>query len=118
LANRTSADLVLEVLDRLGVLAAGQTPGIEDTAKVQAKLGSIVELYAGEEVVFISDIENIPNAFFLPFADLCAFECLGSFGVSGDDADKITEKKTAAVGALKIINRGRPTYETLKTEFC
>ena len=35
---RTQADLLQEVLENLGVLAAGQTPEIEDLGRVKEKL--------------------------------------------------------------------------------
>lgn len=108
---RTSADLVLKVLDNLGVLPAGQVPGPEDTADVQAALPSVIEKLAGEEIVFVADIEQIPGAWFLPLASIVAYDLMEEFGVTGDDAAVLTAKNQTARSALKAMNRGKPTYQ-------
>lgn len=108
---RTSTDLVLKVLDNLGVLPAGQVPGPEDTADIKAALPSVIEKLAGEEIVFIADIENIPGAWFLPLASVVAYELMEEFGVTGDDAQILMGKNQTARTALQSMNRGRPTYQ-------
>lgn len=108
---RTSTDLVLKVLDNLGILPAGQIPGPEDTADIKASLPSVIEKLAGEEVVYVADIENIPGAWFLPLASIVAYELMEEFGVTGDDAAVLTSKNQTARASLKSMNRGRPTYQ-------
>lgn len=108
---RTSADLVIKVLDNLGVLPAGQVPGQEDTADIAASLPSVIEKLAGEEIVYVADINNIPGAWFLPLASIVAYELMEEFGVVGDDAQILMAKNQTARSALKAMNRGRPTYQ-------
>jgi len=115
LSFRTLSDLVLETLEKLGVLPDGQTPGIEDTARVTEAIPSILEELAGREIVFVPDPDNIPGAWFMPLANICAFELIEKFGIMGDEAATLSQRNDAAILKLKIILRGRYTGESLPT---
>lgn len=119
---RTSADLVTEALANLGVLSAGNPVDPEDFNWVNEKLDSIFRKLAGLEVVFVSDPANIPGAWFSDLADIVAGECASKFGLVGQEfIDKVNKGLGGAgnveIGAgtaaksLKIMTRGRPTYE-------
>lgn len=119
---RTSADLVTEALANLGVLSAGNPIDPEDFNWVNEKLDSIFRKLAGLEVVFVSDPANIPGAWFSDLADIVAGECASKFGLVGQEfIDKVNKGLGGAgnveIGAgtaaksLKIMTRGRPTYE-------
>jgi hypothetical protein len=124
---RSSSDLVLEALKNLGVLAAGQGVDPEDFNYVNEKLDAIYRKLAGLEIVFVSDPDNIPGAWFSDLADIVAGECATKFGLSGEEYATIMNKGLGGAGAveigagtaaksLKIMGRGRPTYETLRTQ--
>jgi len=124
---RTSSDLVLEALKNLGVLAAGQPVDVEDFAYVNEKLDPTFRKLAGLEIVFIADADNIPGAYFSDLADIVAGECATKFGVRGDEYVTLVNKGLGGaagveVGAgtaaksLKIMTRGRPTYEPLRIQ--
>lgn len=121
---RTRVDLVVETLEQLGVLAAGQPPEVEDTARVDAELPSILSKLTALEIVYISDIGNIPVAFFNDLAKIVADLVKGKFGISGDKAAQLERDglgmppgSGAAALSLKIMQRGRPTYEPLRTVY-
>lgn len=124
---RTSSDLVLEVLKILGVLAAGQPVDPEDFAWVNEKLDSIYRKLGGLEIVYVPDPNNIPGAWFSDLADIVAGECATKFGLVGQElADKVNKGLGGAAGSqveigagtgaksLKIMTRGKPTYEPLR----
>lgn len=122
---RTSADLILEALANLGVLSAGQSVDPEDFSWVNEKLDPIFRQLAALEVVFVADPANIPAAWFASLADIVAGECASKFGLVGQElTDKVNRglggAGQVAIGAgtaaqsLKIISRGRPTYEPLR----
>lgn len=113
---RTQADLLQEVLENLGVLAAGQTPEQEDLSRVSEKLPSIVALLGATEVVYIPDIENIPDEFFIPLADCVTYSCKQKFGIVGDAASAIDQAYQIALMQFRVMNRGKPTYETLRSD--
>ena len=122
---RTSSDLVLEALANMGVLAAGQTVAPEDFAYVNEKLDSIFRKLAALEIVYVADGSNIPGEWFSDLADIVAGECATKFG--GD----VASLKAAGLGgppspvpicgggaaqSLRMMLRGRPTGEPLRTE--
>lgn len=122
---RTSSDLILEALKNLGILAAGQPVDPEDFSWINEKLDSIFRKLAGLEIVYIPDPNNIPGAWFSDLADIVAGECASKFGLVGQEfIDKVNKGLGGAGGveigagtaakSLKIMRRGRPTYEPLR----
>lgn len=111
---RTRSDLILEALDKLGVIAADQTPSTEDTTRVDEVLDDILHEQAALEICDVPDENNIPSAWFLSLASIVAYECREKFGIVDADAAALREKRDGAITKLKIMNRGRATYEPLK----
>ena len=118
---RTSEDLVLRVLRKLGVLASGQTVAPEDFSLVADELDSIFRTLAGLELVYVADPTQLPGEWFGDLASIVAGELAADFGAS----DATTLKQLglgapagsgAAALSLKVMTRGRPTYETMRTE--
>jgi hypothetical protein len=124
---RSSSDLVLEVLKRTHVLSPGQAVDPDDYAIVNGSLESVYRKIAGLEIVYVGDRDNIPAAWFSDLTDIVAGECATSLGLSGQDLTDLVKKGLggvdgvdvgagAAAKSLKIISRGRPTYETLRMQ--
>lgn len=113
---RTQADLLQEVLENLGVLAAGQTAETEDLARVSEKLPSIVSTLGATEVVYVPDINNIPDEWFIPLANCVTYYCKAKFGITGDAAVQVDQDYQVALLQFRIMNRGRPTGEVLKSD--
>lgn len=123
---RSSSDLVMEVLSRAGVISIGQAVDVEDFQTVQKNLDSIFRKVAALEICFVSDANNIPGAWFSDLVDIVLGECAKDIGLSdGEYAAAIAKglggpPSNVEVGAggaaqsLKIITRGRPTYEPLR----
>lgn len=119
---RSSADLVTEALANLGVLSAGNPIDVEDFNWVNEKLDPIFRMIAALEIAYVSDPSNINGEWFAPLADIVAGECASKFGLVGQEfMDKVNKGlggagnveigAGTAAKALKIITRGRPTYE-------
>lgn len=113
---RTQSDLLQEVLENLGVLAAGQTPEREDLARVSEKLSSIVATLGATEVVAIPDINNIPDEWFIPLSNCVAYYCKAKFGITGDAAAEVDNDYQIALLQFRVMNRSRPTYEAMKSD--
>lgn len=122
---RTSSDLVLEALKNLGVLSAGNPVDVEDFTYVNEKLDSIFRKLAGLEITYVPDPSNIPGAWFSDLADIVAGECASKFGLVGQEfIDKVNKGLGGAGGveigagtaakSLRIMQRGKPTYEPLR----
>ena len=125
---RTQADLIDETLANLGVKSAGQPTDPEDSSYVSEKLDSVVRKLAGLDIVYVPDINNIPGAWFSDLADIVAGECAEKFGQNGQGLADMVNKGLggsgpvpvgggAAARSLKQMNRGRPTFETLRVEY-
>jgi hypothetical protein len=112
----TRADLVIKILDKLGVVPTGNTPQFEDMNRVINLLPAIVQSVAGREILYIPDLNNIEGKYFLPFATIAAWECTEEFGTTGDDLGKLKDSNATAILELKVMTRGRPTYEILRTQ--
>jgi hypothetical protein len=122
---RTSSDLVLQVLANAGVLAIGQNVDPEDFSNVNNQLDSIIRKLAALEIVYVADINNIPGAWFSDLADIVTGECASSLGIVADEYVKLVNQGLGgappvpigagtAAQSLKIMNRGKPTYEALR----
>lgn len=120
---RTSSDLITLVLQRAGVLAVGNPADIEDVTNVNNQLDAIFRKLAGLEIVFVADPNNIPGVWFTDLADIVAGECGTSLGIVGEELTSLVNKGLGGAGqveigagtaakSLKIIGRGKPTYET------
>jgi hypothetical protein len=112
----TQADLVTKILDNLGVVPTGNTPQLEDVNRVINLLPAIVASVAGREILYIPDLNNVEDKYFLPFASIAAFMCTKEFGTTGDDLANLTQDNQNSILQLKVMTRGRPTYEILRTQ--
>lgn len=116
---RTSSDLVLKVLSNLGVLAAGQTVAPEDSSVVSSQLDSIFRMLGAQEIVYVADPNSIPGEWFLDLASIVAGVVASDFGAGPEFVQKglgVPPGSGAAALSLKIMTRGRPTYEPQRTE--
>lgn len=117
MATKTREDLVLGTLEKLGVLATGQNPDVEETARVDGRLPGLIEEFAAREIVYVPDLEHVPLPWFESLTSMIAYECRDSFGVTGDDGQMLKDKNDEAITKLRIMLRGRPTYQTLRSDF-
>jgi len=124
---RTSSDLVLEVLKRTHVLAVGQAVDPDDFALVNDNLESVFRKLAALEIVYVGDRDNIPAPWFSDLVDIVAGESATTLGISGQDMVDLVTKGLGGLGgvdigagaaakSLKVICRGRPTYEVYRMQ--
>lgn len=116
---------MVQVLDDLRITSVGEPIDPEDFSKVNGQLDSIFRKLAGLEIVFVADPNNIPGAWFKDLSKIVAGEMCGSFGLVGQEfMDKVNEGlggqggveigAGAAAKSLKIMGRGKPTFEPLR----
>lgn len=122
-AYRTQTDLINQALKNLGVLAAGNAADPEDYSTVQENVDPLIRTLASLDICYIGDPDNIPGELFLPLADVLADVCSSKFGSTPDDRRDLNTKGLGTppgtgTGAMSLrqINRGRPTYEVLRTQ--
>ncbi len=115
MATRTLDDLVIKILENLGVVPEGQAPEVEDTARIKRSIPSLFEELAAREIVYVADSSTINDAWLLSLAAIAAYEFRGQFGVNADDEIKLKAANDEAISKIKVMTRGRPTFEPLKT---
>lgn len=127
-AYKTLDDLIREVLSLIGVLATGQPPDPEDYQYVQNGIDSVLRKIAALELVYIPDPNNIPGEFFQDVAAIAAGELQAKWGLPPDEFAKLVTRGLggvqgtdvgagAAALSLKLMTRGKPTYERLRVEY-
>lgn len=113
---QTRENLILGVLDCLGKESLGQTPAVEDMARIDAKLNPILRELAAIEYVYIPDPNAIPDELFPALCDIIAERCKTVFPLAPDDQAQLVADAGASLLRLKVILRGKPTYATLEQE--
>lgn len=115
MTTRTRNDLVEKIIEKLGVVPEGQPPEVDDISRVDRNLPSLINELAAREIVYVSDIDNIPDEWFLSLAKIAAYEFRNEFGVTGEFEVTLRQQSDEAIGNLRVMRRGRPTYEPLRT---
>lgn len=123
-AVRSEADLITEVLGKLGAIAVGQPQDPEDTAYVAAMYDSTLRELSAMELCDVADPNNIPGVWFNSLVAILAEACAEKFGVAPDNYTILVQAGLgsppgtgAAARKLKLINRGRPTYAPLQIDY-
>lgn len=114
---KSRRDLVLRVLDVLGISAVGQAPAAEDIAAVDAQVDAVLGTLAGLEIVYVADADEIPVEWFNPIADIMAFQMTPDFGVGAEEKAAMQAKEAQAKADLKFMNRGGPTGQRITAEY-
>lgn len=115
---RTRAELVSLALTNLGVLAAGQPVQAEDSQKINDALPSIIETLRVTEVFYLNNIESIDEAVYEPLAAVVAWACRSKFSIiDPQELQTLKDQALAGNAALKIMSRGKPTYQPLQSEY-
>lgn len=104
MTSRTRNDLIVEVLDQLGVTAIGQNPYPEDVQKVDNRLDNMLDEISALDIYTVVDAGqvgpsggDIDAAAIRSLAAIIANMCAGNFGLGADpslDALAKRAKKT------------------------
>lgn len=118
---KTRRQLVDQVLDDLGVLAVGQTPGNEDVSKIDALIDPMVADLAGRDVYYVDTPGQIgaaggeiDPAAFLWLSHVLAYLASPAFGLQGDPSFYVLEQR--AEDMLRTLARPARTRRTLRTD--
>lgn len=79
---RTQNDLVARVLRLVNALASGQTPAAEDADTVIDALPGVVAELEAIEILYLPDMNSIPDAVFEPLAIFVADAVGPDFGIA------------------------------------
>jgi hypothetical protein len=115
MALKTRRDLVDEALGVLGVVGSGQSPEVEDVAKVNGKIDATIDDLRAQDVIYVPDYNEIDTEIFLDLATCVAGKCMADFGLANDP--RITAMAVAAENSLRLKSAQGPTYATLRTTY-
>jgi hypothetical protein len=115
MAVRTQADLIQQILENLQIVPQGQAPEQDDVDRVEKNLPSLLSELAGREILYVPDIENIDDTIFLSLAKIAAYELRRTFGTTGELEATLRGMNQEGIDNIRVIRRGRPTYEPVKT---
>ena len=115
MTTRTQNDLVIKILEKLKIVPEGQAPETDDIARVESNLQSVINELAAREIVYVPDLTAIPDQWFMSLAKICAYEMRDEFGLMGETLAEVKMANEEAIQNLRVMVRGRPTYEPLRT---
>ena len=113
---KTQAELVLAIAENLGVVAAGQSVSAEDNEVIVRRLEPKNEELNARAICYIPDLDDIDDAFFLPFAAVMAAELAGAFGIIGSQKQALNAEAIKGEAALRDVVRPRGTRQMLNIE--
>lgn len=103
---KTQQDLIVSALQELNALGVGETPSAEDADTIRQYVEPRVAQLAADRVLYVSDVEEIPDEVFIPLAKLIANAAAPKFGqASKPEVDQAEESKLRRQSAA---TRSRP----------
>lgn len=111
---KTRAELISEVLDKLGVLAAGQSPSAEDYNKVDGIINPVCDRLMRQKIYGFVDTEEFEDAPWLELSYILAYELTGPYGTTGDSLAKLVASggpRGSAYTNLYRYSAVAPSYE-------
>lgn len=111
--SKTAEQLIYEAASDIGAIGPGEVLSAEDYAKFDAKLDGLLDELNASHGIYISDKNDIPNAYFLTLARLLG-NVAGSAVVAAPMNDAAWVRDVAA---LRRMAATRPTRQVLKTEY-
>lgn len=117
----TRRQLIDQVLENLGVLAAGDTPAAEDVAKVDRLIDPVLADLQSRAVAYVNDAGTlgpsggaIDAAQYLHLAKVIADEAKAGWGLAGDPSYYVLRQQAEEL--LRVIGRPPQTRRTLRTD--
>lgn len=116
--SRTRADLVADILSALGVTDSGADDlADEDVAKVDPRLDGIMAELAMQDIVQVSDLDDIPDEVFEHVVAICAFKCSKHFGLPTDERAVLAQERDEAERRLRRMQPEPATYVPMRGEY-
>lgn len=117
--SRTRAELVNQVLSRLGARSIGETltTGHEDYDFVDDELDSLVAEMNARGIFYAADLDEIEDASFHPLATYMANRLADQFGLSEGDAAKLSSRAEVAERILRRLRADETAGDRVRAEY-
>jgi hypothetical protein len=111
------AKLIQAVLKRLGVWQAGQDIAPEDYQAVEEDLDGNLAAMSVADVYTVEDGQNIETEVYLEIANYLAGQYAETFGLAGEELQKVMGMAGLAEKALRYVRTRKPTYQPMQMEY-
>lgn len=109
--TKTAEELVYEVAAILGKAVAGEALGKPEYDTIDGNIDPVLSEI--EDIVYVSDRDEIPNKYFQTIARLVGVHSAAKFSNAPADLVEVTKHESR----LRYLVAGDPTYETTKVEY-
>lgn len=109
---KTSAELKTEALSILTGMAPNNEPSPDELNTIDRYVDPLLAQLDADEICTVADVEDIPDAWFLPLARLLANVAGPRFGSPMNEEAKAVDERL-----LRRLNAAPPTYEPRSAEF-
>ena len=109
---KTREELVTRALQKLKVLAAGQSPSAEDAAAVDGDVLPIFADLSRRGVYSVGDPDEIEDEAFIHLADILANSVAADFGAAQDEGVRM-----AAERRLRVLGAQTLSGQVLRTNY-
>jgi hypothetical protein len=103
--SRTRADIQFKVLAILTGGDVGFNPSAEDAANIDAYIDDQVEELNKDGTIYISDPDDLPEEYFLPFCKIVANAAADEYGGQSNE-----QQAQLLRNRLRVISRQTPGY--------
>lgn len=109
---KSREQLITRTLQKLKVLAAGQTPSAEDAAVVRDEVVPVLSDLSKRRVYTVGDPDEIDDEAFVHLADILAVSLAADFGVEQDES-----KRLLAESRLRMLMAETLSGQAQQTEY-
>lgn len=109
--TKTRQQLVTRALQKLSVLAAGQTASAEDAQLVLDEIPPVMDDLAQRDIFSWGDPDQIEDAAFVHLADILANSVAADFGKPQDETLRLTAEKRLRALRLSMLSGQQQTAE-------
>lgn len=113
---KTRNDLIEFIAQQLGILAAGQYLAQEDRDVIAMRLDPANDLLGQKAIAYLQDLDDIDDAWFMPFGNYAAGQCARAFGLTGQSLADVLALAQQAQTDLYDLARARNTRQVLSMD--
>jgi len=116
---KTKAELIDAVLENLQIKPATQPANPEDVALVNGRIQPTIDLLDGKNIAIaadVADLDQIPDAVFLPLVACVAYQCATPFMISGGFKQELEKEQLQAIRDITLMHRQGFAGKELKAQ--
>jgi hypothetical protein len=113
--SRNSTQIATDALTRIGVCSPADPPSAEDLATALDRLTLVQSDLIQRGVVYVANIEEVPNAVAHHLANMLGLFLMADFGASAGSVNLPPQDSTET--ALRRLTAVKPIFTTLRADY-